>query len=243
MRLFFVVSVLGTVAMGCAAETDTVGSEEEIAQGNSKIVGGFSTSSLPAIGAIVYQGDMHCTGTVIEPRKVLTAAHCVDGFNPKRMSFIIGSSISKPSKTISVVSGKAHPKYNASSITNDIALLELSEDAPVTPIRASTTALTSNDVGRTMWFVGYGVTNGFTSAGSGQKRAVQMDVSAVKKTTFEYSDSGKNTCFGDSGGPALIADAAGKNFVVAGVTSWGDANCTQFGVDTRVDAYASFIND
>jgi len=242
MRLFFVVA-LATVAMGCAAEADTVGSEEEIAQGNSSIVGGFSTSSLPAIGAITYQGGMHCTGTVIEPRKILTAAHCVDGFNPKRMSFIIGSSVSKPTKTIAVVSGRAHPNYNADAITDDIAVLELAEDAPVTPIAASTTALTSKDVGRTMWFVGYGVTSGFTNAGAGQKRAVQMDVSAVKKTTFEYSESGKNTCFGDSGGPALIADAAGKNFLVAGVTSWGDANCTQFGVDTRVDAYADFINE
>ena len=28
---------------------------------------------------------------------------------------------------------------------------------------------------------------------------------------------------------------------MAGVTSYGDANCTQYGVDTRVDPYKSFI--
>jgi secreted trypsin-like serine protease len=27
-----------------------------------------------------------------------------------------------------------------------------------------------------------------------------------------------------------------------GVTSYGDQTCTQFGVDTRVDAYRSFIS-
>jgi secreted trypsin-like serine protease len=46
--------------------------------------------------------------------------------------------------------------------------------------------------------------------------------------------------FGDSGGPAFAADSEGKLFL-AGVTSFGDRDCAKYGVDTRVDAYTSFI--
>jgi secreted trypsin-like serine protease len=49
-----------------------------------------------------------------------------------------------------------------------------------------------------------------------------------------------NTWFGDSGGPALGNDASGQQRLI-GVTSWGDEDCKQFGVDTRVDAFWDFL--
>jgi hypothetical protein len=52
--------------------------------------------------------------------------------------------------------------------------------------------------------------------------------------------SGKNTCNGDSGGPAFAE--VGGELLLAGVTSYGDPSCTQYGVDTRVDVYASFLD-
>ena len=96
-------------------------------------------------------------------------------------------------------------------------------------------------VGKNLVFVGYGVSNGQTQTGSGVKRVVSIPVSQVAATQFAYQTPGRNTCNGDSGGPAFATDASG-NLTVAGVTSYGDRGCTQYGVDTRVDAYRSFID-
>jgi len=72
------------------------------------------------------------------------------------------------------------------------------------------------------------------------KRVVTIPISQVAATQFAYQAAGKNTCNGDSGGPAFATDASG-NLTVAGVTSYGDQSCTQYGVDTRVDTFQSFI--
>lgn len=69
-----------------------------------------------------------------------------------------------------------------------------------------------------------------------------IPITEVNPTELVYSKAGANTCVGDSGGPALAKNAAGVT-VVIGVTSWGDDGCTDFGVDTRVDAYPTFIGE
>jgi hypothetical protein len=66
-----------------------------------------------------------------------------------------------------------------------------------------------------------------------------MPIAKVWSTQFEYQTAGKNTCNGDSGGPAF-ANVNGELFL-AGTTSYGDVNCTQYGVDTRADAFAGFL--
>src|SRR5690606_35169171 len=58
-------------------------------------------------------------------------------------------------------------------------------------------------------------------------------------TQISYTQYDSGPCFGDSGGPAFVQ--RGGTWYLGGITSWGDAYCTQFGVSTRVDAYASWI--
>ncbi len=48
-------------------------------------------------------------------------------------------------------------------------------------------------------------------------------------------------CFGDSGGPALVK--INNELFVAGITSYGDSECSNFMVFTRVDRYYNFIRD
>ncbi|HVH43436.1 MAG TPA: trypsin-like serine protease, partial [Labilithrix sp.] len=131
------------------------------------------------------------------------------------------------------------PQFDTRQLTNDIGVVILAQDAPVAPIALNDT-MNASWQGRPLTFVGFGATNGRTGAGGGTKRAVSIALSQIGSTQFAYVDRTKNTCFGDSGGPAFAQDAAG-NLLLAGVTSYGDQTCTQFGVDTRVDAFKSFI--
>jgi hypothetical protein len=58
-------------------------------------------------------------------------------------------------------------------------------------------------------------------------------------TQISYAQPVSGPCNGDSGGPAFVA--RGGLVFVGGITSYGDARCTQYGVSTRVDAFEGFI--
>lgn len=238
-------SLIGLIALlaGCAAEQGAEDPEEDTSSTESEIVGGSLTSSYAAVGALTTSsGFPFCTGTVVAPRVVVTAAHCLaePGTSASGIRFALGPDANNPSSVLRVKRIAYHPRYDDRQIKNDIGVVILSSDAPVTPVPVNT-SMTSSWVGKNLTFVGYGVTNGSTQTGAGRKREVTIPVSQVGATQFAYQTSGKNTCNGDSGGPAFATDASGR-LTVAGVTSYGDARCTSYGVDTRVDAFLDFID-
>lgn len=237
-------SVIGLIAIlsGCAAE-QSEDVKEDTDSTDSDIVGGKLTSSYAAVGALTTaDGFPFCTGTVIAPRVVVTAAHCLaePGTTAAGMRFALGPDANNPTSVTRVKRIQYHPSYDDQAIKNDIGVVILSNDAPVTPASVNT-SMTSSWVGKSLTFVGYGVTNGNTQTGAGRKRVVSIPISQVGASQFAYQTRGKNTCNGDSGGPAFVTDASG-NLAVAGVTSYGDQSCTSYGVDTRVDTFLSFIN-
>jgi hypothetical protein len=240
MHKHLVVVVAGCLSVGGAScGLDGVAVDGTVVTASNRIVGGAGFDGLPAVGAITYYGDEYCTGTLIGPRTVVTAAHCVDGVSPSQLEFVIGSNIAAPEAVLTVKSAQTHPSWSSSALRNDIGLITLAADAPVAPLPVLT-HMDASWIGTQLFFVGYGVTNGQTQAGAGVKRAVWMGISEVDGTTFRYDDPGKNTCSGDSGGPAFYRDPSGA-YYVAGITSYGDWYCTEYGVDTRVDAFLDFL--
>ncbi len=197
-----------------------------------------------------------CTGTLVASSWVLTAAHCVVDSTSLEVYFGNDQNTFTAQRTSSQLI--PHPNYVGSSqnIANDIALVRLSQAAPVsvTPILPlpPAQALTNSDVGNPLEFVGFGVTETGTS---GVKLTVDQDLGAqcssssacnlaqspyqIPGGSIAYTQSGGGPCSGDSGGPAFIV-RSGTEYV-AGVTSYGDENCTQYGVSTKVDFFHSWI--
>src|SRR5215831_12935179 len=113
-------ALLAVFLIGCgSAPSENV---ETTGENRESIVGGTATSAYPAVGALTKNGSPFCSGTLIAPRKVATAAHCLSGMSISGMRFAFGPNAFSPTSSIAIVAIQPHPQYNAQSITNDIGV-------------------------------------------------------------------------------------------------------------------------
>jgi len=78
----------------------------------------------------VWAGGPLCSGTLIEQQIVLTAAHCVYGRSGP-IQIAVGGSTLNSGRIFDVPATWYHPRYDATHLQNDIALLHLKESAGV----------------------------------------------------------------------------------------------------------------
>ncbi|MCA9592364.1 MAG: trypsin-like serine protease [Myxococcales bacterium] len=207
------------------------------------------STALPAghvqVAALFTERGFACSGVVIGKRAVLTARHCLP---ITRVRF--GQDASKP-----VAERRVRRHYLPPARGLDIAVLELTEDAPVTAYKVSH----STQPPQRVRAVGYGATDAHASRGAGQRRYWDLrirgwscdpasSVSTACKPGVELvlpRSNGLDTCNGDSGGPLL--SWVKHRWVVVGITSRAVASsllpCGDGGVYVRADVVAGFISD
>jgi len=238
----------------------------------ASVVGGRAANpaEFPYAVAIFRKGHMHCSGSVIGPTKILTAGHCVAGFNLANFQVIIGRPILRDTavgQSIGVTSGRVHPDFEQTGL-HDVAVLNLATPTSVTPVALATPEqnAAATPVGAQLRVAGYGATNPFGSHLSGflkatieQSRADSRCFKAFTRDLFAPESMicalgalkkkpGRfkihtSACSGDSGGP-LVADTA-TGPVEVGTVSFGGALCGLPAAPTvysRVSASLDFIN-
>ena len=162
---------------------------------------------------------------------------------------------------IEIKTYKPHPKFDYTTVMNDIALLELKKPIAVTNITGYACLPTRKQKTRKddlCITVGWGRTNITNRRGSKVLREVQIPIAKRKKckkafsfriTKFHicagFKSGGKDACVGDSGGPLMCPHQRGKQnrWYVSGVTSYGEG-CGQknkFGIYVNVAKYISWI--
>jgi secreted trypsin-like serine protease len=219
------------------------------------------------------QQDSTCGATFLGGKWVLSAAHCVDGSSASRLKVNVGEFdlADGAQNARSIANIYIHGDYNADTINNDIALIELidSVDAPAVALASEqlTEQLTMEHSlatiigwgGRTGYAPGEGPTTDFPD----ELHQVDLQLMTNQECRTVLADSlripeqntgvtsmmlcasapqgGKGSCQGDSGGPLLVDSNTGPQQV--GIVSWGFgcADAGYPGVFTRVSQFKNWI--
>lgn len=244
----------------------------------TSIIGGdvATIANFPSLAFIVAKTGKNqgfsCTGTVISPRLILTAAHCVEdlsfgGFTPAP-DYKVATGRANPGQdesgaVLGVSSTHVFPGFDPGTTQGDAALLVLASptSAPAIPLAATAdSALYAG--GAEVLLAGWGLTrataasapstlhstsNVVLDAASCKARTRSFDHSystAVQMCTTDPPDQANGGCFGDSGGPAIAHRPDGSP-VQIGIVSSGAPGCSTKlpNIFTRTDRVSAWVSE
>jgi secreted trypsin-like serine protease len=210
-----------------------------------------------------------CTGTVVSPRVVLTAAHCVEdlrfgGFTAAA-DYKVATGRANPRRDVTgevlrVSATHVFPGFDPGTTHGDAALLILASPttAPPIPLAAAADAPLYAG-GAPVQLAGWGLTRADARAAPEELHATDNVVlnpsacrgqipsfyrpysAALQMCTSDPPDHANGGCFGDSGGPAIAHRADGTP-VEIGIVSTGGPRCSTKlpNIFTRVDRVSTW---
>ncbi|HET7443720.1 MAG TPA: serine protease [Solirubrobacterales bacterium] len=241
----------------------------------TSVIGGHSASiaELPSLAYIEGEDAVTpyaCTGTVVSPRVILTAGHCVEDIESGTITEASNLAVATGAAdlrqiakaNVSLVSqALVFPGFKPSKLTGDAGILILATPTTAPPIAlASAPDAGLLTAGTKLTIAGWGLTNPKAKEGSVVLKAgetIVQDTTECKRQSRRYYPFYSATqqlcaidrpsdkvsgCFGDSGGPAIATRADGTP-VEVGIVSTGGPECNRHlpNVFTRVDQVTAWV--
>lgn len=233
------------------------GSSASAVTGTEQEIDAAATPWAVGVYAVNELGDWRlllCSGALVGPRVVLTAAHCVVGSEEAYASGTISVGVatmpgatSQDVELVGVVRAVAHPGYRPRSVTlkHDIAVLELA--APVS-VPWLSVAPVKGGLPELLDAYGWGPDSPHRLRGTlgraNGRLATRRELRGYPRLDparqgAAMPTGAHSTCDGDSGGPVVTG---GESPVLVGVVSYGPPECGRSPmVFTRVSGYATWI--
>jgi hypothetical protein len=192
-RRFLSFTTLVSALTGCGTELSD--GPEVIGQ---ELIGATITNARPEIGWLKNGTEDLCTATLVDPRFVLTAGHCIDfrtgpssGRTFHVTNHIAVDGVTFPvDRTYTMIAGTA----TTSDAANDVGFMRLTTPVPssVAVPAAMLSQLPPSGTAATRF--GFGCNDRNTLAGVGPKEFI----------SFTWGVATKSACNGDSGGPSIV---------------------------------------
>jgi hypothetical protein len=200
---------------------------ERVGRADQAVTNG-APADLEAVVALVdADGSLSCTGTLVAPRVVVTAAHCLTEDAPSEVR--IGPDPTNPRRVVPVLERRAHPDFDAVTLANDVAVLWLAarmEDVAPAALPADA-ALPAE--GEPVRVAGFGRSD--APAGQHAQRAGFARVATSDDGLLRLLPGPSQPCAGDSGGPVFRGETGEE---LLAVTSHGDRDCLDHAVAAPV---------
>lgn len=188
-----------------------------------------SPSSDVAVVALAFDDALVCSGTVIAPHAILTAAHCVQGETLPQIA--LGDALAGATRH-PALAALVHPDFDPQTLDHDLAIVIVEPTLGIEPLPYATTLNAA--AGTTIEVVGYGWTVANDPSPPARRTGTSV-LDSIDDLRLVSHAMPSQACEGDSGGPALLDGQ------VIGVSSSGDVSCTQLARHTRADVHADFI--
>jgi len=230
---------------------------------------GTVNGEFPWMVALLQSGAFLCGGTLISPRTVMTAAHCVSGIPTTQLTARVGewdaSTTVDNEQDLGVSKMSIHADYRSDDLCNDLALLTLTGTANTTQVNIGISCLPNpsdtylvNDCVVTGWGKDAFSATFFNS----QLKKVRVPLVAHSTCQSKLQaarlgnnfrlytsmlcagETGLDACTGDGGGPLLCplsSDPA--KLVQVGIVSWGLGCGDTPGVYTDVGRFTQWIRE